>query len=82
MNQSELEENGSNWRHARENASEQSTNGDDFTSDWLVKWRKSVQPIAELDQAKPKETEITYNTQLKTALLYFKVSSLKFKLDS
>ena len=82
MNQSELEENGSNWRHAWENASEQGTNGVDFTSDWLVKWRKSVQPIAELDQAKPKEKEITYKTQLKTALLYFKVSSLKFKLDS
>ncbi len=32
------------------------------------KWRKSFKPITKCSNAKPKQTRITYDTQVKTAL--------------
>ena len=39
-----------------------------FTSDWLRKWREDFNPIAKRSNAKPKQTLITFDTQVKTAL--------------
>ena len=40
-----------------------------FTSDWLRKWREFFKPITERSNAKPKLMQITFDTQVKTALI-------------
>ena len=69
MNQPEVEANTCNWRQARENACEQVAIGLSFTSDWL---RKSCE-IFHQSQSEVKQnhskTRITFDTQLKTALI-------------
>ncbi len=39
-----------------------------FTSDWLRKWREIFKPINKRSNAKPKQTQFTLDTQVKTAL--------------
>ncbi len=39
-----------------------------FTSDWLRKWRDGFKPITKRSNAKPMQTRITFDTQVKTAL--------------
>ncbi len=69
MNQSKLEANTCSWHEARENVRERITISFGFTSDWLKKWRESFKPITEGTNAKPMQTRITFDTQVKTALL-------------
>ena len=67
MNQSELDASTCNLRQARENACEQITIGFSFTSDWLRKWREFfLSPITERIRAKPKQTQIIFDTELRT----------------
>ena len=47
VNQSKLEEITRSRHKARENVHAQATIGFGFTSDWLKKWRKNFEPIAE-----------------------------------
>ncbi len=54
-----------------ENVRERVTIGFGFTSDWLKKWRKFFKPITKRSNAKPKQTRITFDTQVKTALPYY-----------
>ena len=68
MNQSKLEANTCSRHKARENVREQVAISLGFTSDWLRKWRESFKPITECSNAKPKQTRITFDTQVKTAL--------------
>ncbi len=42
-----------------------------FTSDWLRKWREIFEPITKRSNAKPKQTQFTFDTQVKTALSEF-----------
>ena len=67
--QSELKANTSKRREARENASDQVAIGFSFASDWLKKWREISRPITELSNAKPMQSRITFDTQLKNTLL-------------
>ena len=70
MNQSKLEVNTCSWREARENVREGVTAGFGFTSDWLKKWCEFFKPITERSKAKPKQTRICLDSQVKTALFY------------
>ena len=85
MNQSELEANTCHRRQARENACEQVAIGLSFTSDWWRKWREIFQPITERSKAKPKQnqskTQITFDTQMKTALSWVNKDTLLCKLN-
>ena len=47
---------------------ERFTIGFGFGSDWLRKWREIFKPITKRSNAKPKQTRITFDTQVKTAL--------------
>jgi len=67
MNQSKLEANTHNRRQARENACKQVAIGFGFTSDWSRNWREIFEPIRERSKAKPKQTQITFDTHLETA---------------
>ncbi len=40
-----------------------------MTSDWMKKWRESFKPTTERSNAKPMQTRITFDTQVKTALI-------------
>ncbi len=42
--------------------------GFNFTSDWLRKWREGFKPITKRRNAKLKQTQNTFDTQVKTAL--------------
>ena len=53
---------------AREKAGGQVVIGFGFASDWLRKWREFFRPITGRSKAKPKQSLITFNTQLKIAL--------------
>ena len=53
---------------AHENLREQVTIGFGFTCDWLRKWREIFKSITERCNAKPKETQITFDTHVKIAL--------------
>ena len=53
---------------ARENARAQLAIGFGFASHWLRKWREFCQPITERRNVKPKQTRVTVDIQLKTAL--------------
>ena len=67
MNQSKLEESTNRRCWARENACEQVTTCFGFLIGW-ENWVRFFQPITKLRNAKPKQTRITFNTQLKIAL--------------
>ena len=54
--------------HARENASDQVAIGFSSASDWLRGWREFSRPITERSKAKPMQSWITFDTQLKIAL--------------
>ena len=64
MNQSKLEANTCSGHKARENVREEVVFGLGFTSDWLGKWRE----ITERSNAKPKQTPVTLDNQVKTIL--------------
>ena len=49
---------------------ERVTTGFGFTSDWLRKWREIFKPITKRSNAKPKQTRITLDSQVKTALSF------------
>ena len=53
---------------AREKAGGQVVIGFSFASDWLRKWREFFRPITARSKAKPKQSLITFNTQLNIAL--------------
>ena len=53
---------------ARENAGDQVMIGFSFASDWLTKWREYSGPITERSKAKPRQSLITFDSQLKIAL--------------
>ena len=47
-----------------------------FTSDWSRKWREFFKPITKRSNAKPKYMQITFVTQMKTALMcWYKISN-------
>ena len=54
---------------ARENARVQQAIGCGFAPHWLRRWREFCQPITEQSKAKPKQTIINFDNQLKTAVL-------------
>ena len=39
-----------------------------FTSDWVTKWPEFSKPIAQRSNTKPKQTRITFNSQVNTGL--------------
>ena len=51
------------------NAGDQVTIGFSFASDWLREWREFPGPITQQRKAKLKRSLITFDTQLKVALL-------------
>ena len=53
----------------RENASGQVAIGFSFEPDWLSRWREFCRPITERSKAKPIQSRITFDTQLKIALM-------------
>ena len=53
---------------ARENASDLVALGVSFASDLLGRWRQFSRPITERRKAKPMQSRITFDTQLKIAL--------------
>ena len=57
-----------NRSQAREIASDQVAIGFTFASDWLRGWREFSRPITERSKAKPMQSRITFDTQLKIAL--------------
>ena len=67
----EFKANTHNRRQARENACDQVVIG--FASDWLRRWREFFKPITERSKAKPKQFRITFESQLKTALRYWRM---------
>ncbi len=71
MNQSKLEANTCGWHEARENVREQVMIGFGFTPDWMRRWREIFKPITKRSNAKPKQTQLTFDTQVKTALRPF-----------
>ena len=54
---------------AWENVSDQVTFGFSFASDWLRGWREFSRPITERRKAKPMQSRITFDTQLKITLI-------------
>ena len=69
MNQPEFEVITRNRRQARENARVQLAVGFGFASHWLRSWHEFFQPITERSKVKSKQMRITFDTQLKTALI-------------
>ena len=80
--QQRTSQNACNRRLVMENAPNKDAIG--FTSDSSRKWREIFQPIREQGKAKPKQTQITFNTQLKTALFQqgFCLSSLGCEINA
>ena len=74
MNQSKLEANTCSRHEAREDVREEVAIGFGLTSDWLRKWREFFKPITERGNAKPKQTRITFDTQVKIALINILIS--------
>ena len=68
ISQWELRVETANFFKARENASYQVVFGFSFTFDWLRLWREFSGPITQRSKAKPKQYNITFDTQLETAL--------------
>ncbi len=71
MDQLKLEANTCNRHEARENVRERVTIGFGFSSDWLRKWREILKPITERSNSEPKQTQFTFDTQVKIALFLF-----------
>ena len=69
VHQSEFEVITCNRRQARENARVQVAIGFGFVSHWLRKWHDFFRPITGQSKAKPKQARITFDTQVKTALI-------------
>ncbi len=69
VNQSKLEANTCSWHEAQENVRERVTIGFGFTPDWLRKWCEIFKPITKRSKAKPTQTQFTFDTQVKTALM-------------
>ena len=57
-----------NLLEARENASDRMEIGFSCVFDWLRLWYRFSGPITEQSKAKPKQSRITFETQLKIAL--------------
>ena len=68
ISQWELRVETANLLKARENASDQVVFGFSLTFDWLRLWREFSGPITQRSKAKPKQYNITFDTQLETAL--------------
>ena len=68
ISQWELRLETANLLKAPENASDQVVFGFSFTFDWLRLWREFSGPITQRSKAKPKQYNITFDTQLETAL--------------
>ena len=68
ISQWELRVETANLLKARENATNQVVFGFSFTFDWLRLWREFSGPITQRSKAKPKQYNITFDTQLETAL--------------
>ena len=68
ISQWELRVETANFLKARENASNQVVFGFSFTFDWLRLWREFSGPLTQRSKAKPKQYNITFDTQLETAL--------------
>ena len=68
ISQWELRVETANFLKARENASNQVVFGFSFTFDWLRLWREFSGPITQRSKAKPKQYNITFDTQLETAI--------------
>ena len=67
-NQSGLKVNTCKWPEVQKNARNKVMIDFGFASDWLRGWRKIYGPITEHTQAKPSQSWITFDTQLKIAL--------------
>ncbi len=48
------------WENVRERVG--------FTPDWLRKWSEIFKPFTKRSNGKPKQTQFTFDTQVKTAL--------------
>ena len=72
--------NTSKRRKALENARNQVAIGFSFASDWLKKWREISKPITERSKAKPMQSRITFDTQLKIALIRLSIVLMLFSL--
>ena len=57
-------------RQARENECDQVAIGFSFASDGLKGWREFSRPIKERREAKPMQSRITFDTQMKIGLIY------------
>ena len=68
VNQSKLEANACSRHKARENVCERVIIGFGFTSNWLRKWREFFKPITNCLNAEPTQTQITFDTRVKSAL--------------
>lgn len=68
MNQSKYEAITCSWCQVRENAPVRVANGFGVASHWLRKWLEFSQQITEKSKAKTKQTQITFDNQLKTTL--------------
>ena len=64
----DLKVNTCNRPEARENTSDQVAIGFSFACDWLRGWREFYRPITERSEAKPMQSQITFDTRLKIAL--------------
>ena len=83
VNESEFKVIACNRRQARENAHVELAISLVlvFASHWLRKWREYCQPITEQSNAKPNETRISFDTQLKAALLTFIWQSIRSRAE-
>ena len=79
MSQSKLEANACRRCEARENSYEQFTIGFGFNPDWLRKWREFYKPITKRSTTKPKQTGITFNTQVEIALIVVTVKPIYYR---
>ena len=71
-------QNSKQLHETQKNLREQVTIGFGFTSDWLKKWREGFfKPITQRSNAKPKYTQITFDTQVKIALWVCSISHLE-----
>ena len=52
--------------------------GFSFASDWLRGWREFSRPITEHSKAKPMQSRITFDTQLKITLIIIKTALSMF----
>ena len=67
---------------AWENVGDQIVVGFTFASDWLIEWREFSGPITERSKAKPTQSRITCDVQLKAALKEMWLSIHNGRIDS